>query len=169
MKRSGFLQRRTPLNRSSKPMKRTKLRIVGHSTTSELKQEIQDTLRAIGLLRDGGCVLRTYHEAGPCGGRRKSDDGLILQAEHLVTRGNTATFADMRNIVILCRNHHMFFKPQQGSLYWNLIRRIIGEDRWKWMERARDDWTPHKVDLKLELLALKQELKEYQAKSGYVF
>lgn len=156
MKKTGFKFK------PRKPLRRTPLRVVGHSTTAELKQEIQDTLRSIGLHRDGGCVLRTYPEAGPCGGRRKSDDGLILQWEHLITRSNTATFADTRNGIILCRNHHILFKPQHSSLYWNLIRRIIGEDRWKWMERARDDHMPHKVDLKLELIALKQELKKYQ-------
>lgn len=143
-------------------MKRTRLRVVGHSTTADLKADIQATLREIGLLRDKGCILRHFPESGPCGGRRKSDDALIFQWEHFVTRANSATFADTRNGAILCRNHHMYFKPQHGSLYWDLIRRHVGEERWKWIERVRDDWTPHKVDLKMELIALKQELKKYQ-------
>lgn len=155
---------RYPLKRNKPLRRRTKLRVVGHSSTAEIKEEIQALLREIGLLRDGGCVLRHFKEAGYCGGRRQSDNALILQAEHLVTRSNSASFADMRNIVILCRNHHMFFKTQHGSLYWELIRRHVGEERWKWIERVRDDWTPHKVDLKLELIALKQERKKYDDK-----
>lgn len=176
MKHSGFkFKARKPLKRTPfkpgewKPLKRTKLRVVGHSTTAELKQEIQDTLRALGLLRDGGCVLRHYSEAGACGGRRKSDDALILQAEHLVTRENSLSFADMRNIVILCRNHHIFFKKEHGMMYWNIIRDHIGDERWKWIERVQADRTPHKMDLKLELLALKQDLKKAREAEGTVF
>lgn len=157
--------KRTPLKRSNKPLKRTKLRIAGHSSTSEIKKEIQELLRQICLIRDGGCVLRHYHEAGNCGGFR-NDGGVIYQAEHLVTRENTATFGDIRNCVILCRNHHMFFKPQHSSLYWELIRKHIGEERWTWMIAMRDDWRPHKADWKLVKLVLEQDLKKALSKSS---
>lgn len=153
MKRTTFKRKFT------KPLKRTPLRLVGHSSTSELKQEIQELLRTICIHRDGGCILRNYSKAGKCGGYRK-DGALILQAEHLVTRSNSLSFADTRNIVILCRNHHIFFKPQHSSLYWELIQEHLGEEKWEWIKRVRDDYTPHKIDLKLELLALKQELKK---------
>lgn len=159
MKRSFFKR-----NPNAKPMKRTRLHVKGTSTTTELKDEIQALVRKIGLLRDGGCVLRHFPEAGECGGYRK-DGELILQAEHLATRANSSTFGDMRNIVILCRNHHIFFKPQFGKLYWELIRRHIGEFRWVWLKRVEEDRTPHKVDLKLEILALKSELRKYESNS----
>ena len=39
-------------------MKRIKLKLVGHSTTAQLKQEIQRLVREIVMIRDGGCILR---------------------------------------------------------------------------------------------------------------
>ncbi len=141
-------------------MKRTKIRLVGHSSTAEIKRDIQATIRQLGLLRDGGCVLRNYPaEAGGCGGFR-NDGGMIYQAEHLVTRSNSASFGDMRNIIILCRNHHMYFKPQHSSLYWDIVRKHIGEERWKWFIKMRDDTTPMRsTDWKLVKLVLEADLK----------
>jgi len=145
-----------------KPLRRTKLRLVGHSTTLELKKAIQGILRALVIARDRGCILRNYPEAGNCGGYRK-DGELILQCEHLLTRSNSATFGDPRNVVCLCRNHHVFFKPQHGKLYWELIRKHIGEKLWNWLKRCEEDTTPHKVDWKMELIALKQEFDQLEA------
>jgi hypothetical protein len=141
------------------PMKRTKLRVKGTSTTAQLKEAIQAKLREGVIKRDSGCILRHYKEAGSCGGRR-TDGELILQAEHLVTRSRTATFGDLRNIVCLCKYHHLFFKKQHSSLYWDLIRKHIGEERYAWFQRARDDSKTYKVDLKLTLIGLTQEVKE---------
>jgi hypothetical protein len=39
-------------------MKRSNLRIKGISDTSTLKEEIQDLVRAIVIVRDGGCILK---------------------------------------------------------------------------------------------------------------
>ena len=62
-------------------MKRTKLRVVGKSTTSEIKQDIQDVLRELVIKRDKKCILyglRCNHEYGV------GDEGVVWQAEHLV-------------------------------------------------------------------------------------
>ncbi len=151
LKRSGFKIK------PRKPLKRTKLHLVGHSTTAELKAEIQELLRQIAIKTYGTCVLSKYSEAGQCGGFDKQGN-LILQAEHLNSRSNTATFGDPRNIVLLCKRHHIFWKPQNSALYWELIRKIIGEKRYEWYQKARDDKRPYKVDLKLVKVALIQEL-----------
>lgn len=153
--------KRTPLKRISKPLKRTKLRLVGHSTTSELKIEIQALLRQIVIKRDGGCVLRNYPETGACGGYRK-DGELILQAEHLHTRSNAASFADTRLVICLCSRHHIFYKPQHADEYYKIVRKHIGTIRSILLDRVQQDYSPHKVDLKMEKIALEQELKKYE-------
>ena len=143
-----------------KPLKRTKLKIAGHSTTKELKDEIQSLIREIALKRDKHCVLKDKG-AGNCG-CYKTNGELILQAEHLNSRTHTATFGDMRNIVLLCKYHHIFWKPKNSARYWELIKEIIGEERYAWYQKVREDRTAHKIDLKLVLLDLKQQLKSYE-------
>lgn len=117
-----------------KPRKKT-------STASSLKKKIQAKLRSNVIERDGGCILRLYTETGLCGGYSAS--GLILQAEHLVGRANSASYADMDNIVCLCLNHHFYFKKRHGALYWQVVRKHIGERRWKKVQEWEKDKTPH--------------------------
>ena len=154
LKRSGFKQKLTI------PMKRTRLRLVGHSETSDIKVEIQAMLRQIAILRDKGCILKKYPETGQCGGYTKKGE-LILQAEHLESRAKSISFADMRNIVCLCRHHHSHWKPQHSKLYWEIIEKHIGKERWSWLKRIEQDKRAYKMDWKLQLLALEQELKQY--------
>lgn len=175
MKRTP-LKRKTPLKSysgfTSKPivkqretgLRRTKLRLVGQSSKTELKNEIQAILRAIVILRDGGCFLRHYSKNiesnyVSCSGKRKDGD-LILQAEHLHTRGNASSFSDSRLVVCVCQRHHIYYKPQFTVSYNELAKTYIGEKRSKLWEAVRLDRSPHKVDLKLEKLALEQELKK---------
>ncbi len=133
-------------------MKRTRLRLVGISTTAESKKEIQSLLREICIKRDQGCVLRDYADTGRCSGP--------LQAEHLNSRSNTVSFADTRNIVCLCRTHHIFWKPQNSQRYWEIIEEVIGPTRWEYVKKVIADKKAYKVDLKLAIVALKQELKQ---------
>lgn len=150
-------------------LRRTKLRLVGVSSTAELKKEIQATLREIVIKRDGGCFLRNYSKRitpqySQCGGYRK-DGELILQAEHLHTRSNAASFSDSRLVVCVCRNHHIYYKPQHSVEYNELAREYIGEANAKLWDYVRQDRLSHKLDLKVELMALKQELKKLS--TGY--
>lgn len=145
-------------------MKRGKLRLVGHSPTADIKRDIQATLREIVLKRDGGCFLRHYRDRitpqyRECGGWRK-DGGLVLQAEHLHSRSNANSFSDSRLVVCCCQRHHIFYKPQYSAEYNELARKFIGPKRATLWDRVSEDRTPHKVDLKLELLALKSELQK---------
>lgn len=135
MKRSGFLKRRTPLKKQS------------DSSVSKLKRDIQAKLRQRAIERDGSCVIGQYQHWLPfqyqeCGPHR-NDGELILQAEHLVGRANSASYADMDNIILLCMRHHFFFKKQHGALYWELVRKHIGEARWAKVQQYELDHFPH--------------------------
>lgn len=175
MKRGGFLQRRTPLKTrtplisNGKALRRSALRKVSKDDVPQCKGRIQGILREIVILRDGGCVLRHYPEAGACGGYR-NDGELILQGEHLNTRSRNISFAESKNIVCLCKHHHLHFKPQYSQLYWELIERHIGPKRWAWYKRVRDDqrtyhctlwdWQKMEIGLTQELQALKKQHAE---------
>lgn len=136
-------------------MKKTRLRRTGKSETALLKQAIQAELRRIVIARDGGCWLRHYPEAGACGKYRK-DGQLILQAEHLETRAHAISFSDPRLVVCICQRHHIYWKPQHSKRYNKLAADFIGPERAALWQRVSEDHRAYKVDLKLELIALRQ-------------
>lgn len=146
-------------------MRRTRLRVAGVSDSAQLKREIQAELRNLAIKRDGGCILRHYPQTGSCGAY-KANGELILQAEHLHTRANMASFADSRLVVCLCQRHHIFWKPQHADEYYQIVKEHIGPERTKLLEAVQQDRKPHKVDLKLSLIALKQELRDYELTQG---
>jgi hypothetical protein len=132
LKRSGFKQKATV------PLQRTKLAKKGKSDVALCKDRIQALLRKLVIERDGGCVLRHYWEAGECGGY-KQDGELILQAEHLITRSNSISYEDPRNIVCLCKHHHGHWKPQHSRQYWTLIHQHVGPEISKWLDDVEAD------------------------------
>lgn len=166
MKRTGFKWKpRKPLKRTAFkhktviPLKRTRLRVAGHSTSSEDKREIQSLLRQIVILRDKKCILygkRCYHEYG--------QDGVVWQAEHLIERSNSATYADTRLVVLVCRNCHGWkhFKKSNHDQYDAWVKEKLSPERIRHWEQCKQDFGAHKVDWKLEIIALKQELKKLQ-------
>jgi hypothetical protein len=151
-------------------MKRTKLKRKGTSPQAIIKDQIQAILRQIVIARDGGCIFRHYkneinHQYRECGGWRK-DGGLILQAEHLHTRANASSFSDTRLVICICQRHHIYYKPQHSNEYYRIVKKHIGPARTKLLEAVQQDRTAHKVDMMLELVALKQELKKYEKVDG---
>lgn len=157
MKSGGFLKRKSPLKRN------TTIRIKAHSTTTEQRDEVQRLLREICIKRDKTCLLSFYPETGLCGPQKK-DGHLVLQAEHLNSRQNSISFADSRNVVLLCQRHHIYWKPQHSKRYWEIIEEVIGPNRWEWLEEVQDFAASHrtyKLDYKLAIIALKQELSSY--------
>lgn len=149
------------------PLKiKTGLKMRGTLDTSVIKERIQSILRQIAIKRDGGCLLRNYPDTGLCGSYTKSGD-LILQAEHLISRSNGNTFGDTRNIICLCQRHHIYWKPQHSQQYWEIIEAELGVKRWEWLQAATVDYKRHKtykVDWKLILIGLEQELKKLKNK-----
>jgi hypothetical protein len=172
MKRSGF-KRKAPGFRVAKGIgwsrgpltRRTKLRVVGHSEISETKRRIQDLLLAVVKRRDGGCILRLlpWHT---CNGFA-NDGHLILQADHLITRGNAATYADSRLVVCVCMGAHGW-KSVGGNLrkaqYDAIVKTLLPSDRVAlWEACEADSWRPHRtsaMDWKLQEVALQKELAD---------
>jgi len=106
--------------------------------------------------------------ATPCNGYAK-DGRLILQADHLITRANSATYADTRLIVCVCKGHHgwkNWHKPEYDAV----VRELIGGERAALWERCeRDSWRPKRTsayDWRLTIAALKQELRQWSRWSG---
>jgi len=133
-------------------MKRTLPRKKGRSETSLLKEEIQSLLRSIVIARDKGCILRKIRRCG---------EDTVLQADHLITRANNATYADSRLVVCVCRPCH-FWKKYHKEQYDALVKSLLPKDRVQLWERCeQDSWRPLKhgaYDWKLEREALYQEL-----------
>jgi len=141
-------------------MKRSFLKRQGTSDTALIKREIQRTLREIVIKRDKGCVLRKLRH---CGGELDTV-GVVLQADHLVTRSNSATYADSRLIVCVCKSCH-YWKSVAGNLrkaeYDALVKTTLSKERVElWEQCEQDSWKPRKMDWKMELVALEQELKK---------
>lgn len=163
MKRSGFKKKltvplkRTPFKRSLKQLRRTKLNVVGHSDTATNKEEIQRLLREIVIVRDKKCILygiRCYNEYGM--------EGVVFQAEHLVERNNAETFSDTRLVVLVCKNCHGWkhFTKSNHDQYDEWVRSRLSPERVKLWDRCKENMRAHmvyKTDLKLEIVALKQE------------
>ncbi len=146
-------------------MKRNRIKVVGDNDTAVLKQEIQDLVRMICCYRDGGCVLRNLR----CGNSAMIEDGKIfsnevIQADHLVTRANSATFADTRLIVCLCKACHGW-KHWHEKEYEAMVKSVLSQktiELWDKCETDRQAHKTYKPDWKMEILALKKELKNYE-------
>lgn len=165
MKRGGYLKRKTGLRRI------TKLRVAGKSEVSEIKREIQDTLRAIVIKRDDGCILRHNFDnpngwtIPTCNGYDKNGK-LVLQADHLISRSNSATYADSRLVVCVCKGHHGWKSVGSNARkkqYDEIVRTLLPKDRVElWDKCEAVSWRPTRTgiyDWKLAEIALEKELK----------
>lgn len=133
------------------------LRKQGISEQSKSKARIQGLLRAIVIKRDGGCVLRKIRN---CGGEIGE---AVLQADHLITRANSSTYADSRLVVCLCRACHGGFKKWHKEQYDSLVKSILPKERvelWEKCEKERWQMKTKQQDWKLHELALQNELKQ---------
>lgn len=146
-------------------MKRTRIRIKGVSTSAQLKDDIQYLVRLLVMIRDGGCVLRSVRGCGAIAsvldGKVVSDT--VIQADHLITRSNSATYADVRLIVCLCKGCHGW-KHWHEKEYDALVKTILPKERVELWEKCEADHHAHKtckMDWALEKLALEQQLKSY--------
>jgi hypothetical protein len=166
MKRS-WLKRKTPLKAKTgfkqkigKPMRRTRLRVAGTSTVSQIKRDIQALLREIVILRDKKCILygiKCNHEYGV------NDDGIVWQAEHLIERSNSATYGDTRLVVLVCKNCHGWkhFKKSNHDQYDKWVKTKLSPERVKlWEACEADSWRANKIDWQIVKVGLEKELKE---------
>lgn len=145
-----------------KPLRRTRIRVKGVSTTAELKEEIQGLVREIVMLRDKGCILKNVR----CG-NEIGMPGIVWQADHLISRSNSATFADTRLIVCICKNCHGW-KSVGSNLrkveYDELVKKILSKERLALWNRCEvDSWRVNKkgaYDWGLEIVSLKNQLNK---------
>ncbi len=147
------------------------MRVTGSSDTAKTKEHIQALLRAIVILRDGGCILRNVRHCNGVEGQA------VLQADHLITRSNSATFADHRLVVCVCKSCH-FWKSvgsnKNKAQYDDLVKSIIEPERVAlWETCEKDSWRPHRtssMDWKLQAAYLKTKLdamKLFAASTGF--
>lgn len=158
-------------------MKRTRLKQKSDSENSLVKERIQGLVRDIVILRDGGCVLRYLQDfdgdkrhlsfSVPRCNSYAKDGHLVLQADHLITRSNSATFSDTRLIVCICRGHHGW-KKWNEQRYNEIVRNLLSSDRvslWDRCHAARykptrmgvSDWLKEEAALKQELARIQKE------------
>lgn len=108
--------------------------------SAQTKDRIQALLRQIVIHRDGGCILRNHRF---CEGL-PNHPSIVLQADHLITRGNSATYADPRLVVCLCRNCHGW-KHWHKEEYDALVKTILAPERVAlWETCEKDSWRPHR-------------------------
>ncbi len=131
-------------------------------SSPQLKKQIQALLRKRAIERDGSCIVgqhrallpQNWHVCGPL----RQDGEIIVQAEHLVGRASSASYGNMDNIVLLCMRHHFHFKKQHGALYWEIVRKHIGEKRWEQVQQwEADSWKPTRM-FTADWLSLKEAL-----------
>lgn len=137
---------------------------VSNSPVAVAKRHIQALLRTYVILRDDGCILRKHPETGKCGGVRK-DGEIILQAEHIFTRANSSTFADLENVVCLCLRHHFYFKPQHSDAYLRIIQDFLGPEKYEKL-RQRSLLSLHMTvyDWSMAVTKLQAEIKKLELK-----
>ena len=149
-------------------LRRTRLKKKSDSPTAKCKERIQALCRAIGIKRDGGCILNPYQGQDgipQCNGYRK-DGELILQYDHLNSRAHNVSYADTRLGVILCKGHHGWksFTDNNKKKYDILVRTIIGPDRtalWDKVEKDTKTYPMGLFDWTKQEWALDQELSTY--------
>jgi len=167
MKRTP-LTRKTPLRakkawlKKQKPLKvKQVLRKLSKSPVAESKRHIQFLLREIVILRDQKCQ-RCGLPYAPY-----KDCGVAFQADHLISRGNSATYADPRLCVLLCKPCHGW-KSVGSNLrkaeYDAFMRSRLPKERVELWDRCeQESWRPSRkgsYDWKLAEVALEQELRK---------
>lgn len=158
MKRTPFKSRGKPLAKRARLPRGARLAHEGKSDASITKKRIQALLRAIVMYRDGGtCILQKY---------RHCNDP-VKQCDHLITRGNSATYADTRLCVLVCRSCHAWKSlgsNRNKAQYDALVRTLLSKDRVDLWDRCeKDSWQPvrkYVSDWKMAELVLQQELKK---------
>ncbi|MBX3498118.1 MAG: hypothetical protein KF889_01640 [Alphaproteobacteria bacterium] len=169
--------RRQPLKR------RAPLKAKSQSETALVKESIQALLRAIVIQRDGGCILRHIpdylHGQPPCNGHTKAGE-LILQADHLITRANGATFADHRLVVCVCKGHHGWKSVgsnMRKAQYDAIVKQLIEPERvalweaaerdsWKPTRYTKSDWLKEEAYLRIKLATMQQPPYPRLARAG---
>ena len=88
---------------------------------------------------------------------------IVLQYDHLNSRGFNVSFADIRLGVILCQGHHAWKTFRAKKQYDIIVRQIIGPVRAALWDQVEQDSKPYPMSAwdwaKVEI-ALKQDLEK---------
>lgn len=168
MKRTGFKKKSYALKTPQKLIesrRRGALRKISKSPVATIKGRIQALLRQIVMIRDRGCVLRNVRCGAFC-----EVTGVVFQADHLLSRSNSATYGDSRLVVCVCRPCHAW-KSLGNNLrkkqYDDLVRSLIPKERvalWDIAELEAGRHKGVKIDWTLVEIGLQQELKGLQSR-----
>ena len=139
-------------------MKRSPLQRKSKSEVSLTKERIQALVREIVINRDQGCFMRHVRY---CGGEIDAE-GVVLQADHIISRSNSATYEDKRLIVCLCKRCHGW-KHWHKEQYDAMIREMLPKDRVElWDKMQKESYIPKRTmayDWRLEEIARTKELE----------
>ena len=155
-----------PSHTVKKKVKRYSLARVSSSPTATAKRDIQEYVRQIVILRDGGCIYRGVKGLPPCNGYAGEDNHLVLQADHLISRGKNIGFADTRLIVCVCKGHHTAKTFDHSGVYEPIARELIGKTRAELWDKVKADGGNYPMgysDWLICIAALKQELSALEA------
>lgn len=129
----------------------------GMSPHQELVKEADSWVKAIVLNRQSGLCLRgAYDRMMRCGGP--------LQGAHILRKGAlySAIRHDLDNVVVLCRNHHIFWGHKDEHAFYEWIEQIYPGRIARLKETAM---APHrKIDLK-ELICVLKSIHDAELKA----
>lgn len=134
-------------NVKSKPSKRRK-RIRQKSDKQLLKDAAMALVRQIVFLRDGSKCLR-------CGATEN------LQNSHIYSQGAQPGMAlEPENCKVLCKKCHLFWWHKNIPEAWAWIETVLPKERLVRLKMMSMQ-SRRGIDIKLQILWLKQELKKY--------
>lgn len=118
------------------------------------------------MIRDGGCIFKK-EQGHICTGFAPKSGHLVLQADHLLSRSNSATYADTRLIVCVCQGIHGW-KSVGSNLrkaeYDKRVKQLLASEIVSLWERCETErFTSSRkgaYDWKLEIAALNKQLKD---------
>lgn len=87
-------------------------------TIKKCKKRLQALVRAILIEERGDCEARGIDRM--CGG--------ALQFDHIESRIFSETYADPRNGILLCNDHHIYWKKQHPKRWSDLVEKTRGKE-----------------------------------------
>jgi hypothetical protein len=131
------MMRRTPLNRGTKPLRRTtRLRARGNTAYRRRERDVPYML----WVKRQPCMLRQIcpHPSMPVGFATTPCEGRV-EADHMGARG-TGQKADDRTCVPMCRRHHSERHAHAGT-FFSLTRDDLRAWRTAAIERTQAAWS----------------------------
>jgi putative restriction endonuclease len=142
-----FVLRGEPINVDSEPWSET--RVPAFAAFESTDRRIEEIVRTLRERRFGTILREVYHEkCSLCAlGYRFQGRSLGLEAAHVIPVESRGVIGDIRNGILLCRNHHSLF----DSYAWTIDERlevVVTKDREFRSSAAANhvlDWEGHRL------------------------